>query len=188
MWQSSPQVESSGLQRPFRTSGAYLGASVKLQLESALNALRKPETEGSMRSSFSFCIWLVSLVSCNSIAQETPKYLDPSVSIEQRIDDLLPRMTVAEKVSQISDDWGSVAIPRLKVASLLKTEGLHSQSYSTGATIFPQPIGMAATFDLALIHWRWWSSGSSRLTRRHKIIDRRGQVHGRSHPYTMIPE
>jgi beta-glucosidase len=61
-------------------------------------------------------------------------------------------MTVAEKVSQISDDWGSAGIPRLKVPSLLKTEGLHSQSYSTGATIFPQPIGMAATFNPALIN------------------------------------
>ena len=92
------------------------------------------------------------LVSYVSHAQETPRYLDPTVPIEQRIDDLLPRMTVAEKVSQISDDWGSAAIPRLKVPSLLKTEGLHSQSYSTGATIFPQPIGMAATFNPALIN------------------------------------
>jgi hypothetical protein len=97
-----------------------------------------------MRNSLSSCICFASLVSCLSIAQETPKYLDPSVPIEQRIDDLLPRMTVAEKVSQISDDWGSAGIPRLKVPTLLKTEGLHSQSYSTGATIFPQPIGMAA--------------------------------------------
>ena len=105
-----------------------------------------------MRNSLSFCVCLASLVCCISKAQETPKYLDSRVPIEQRIDDLLPRMTVAEKVSQISDDWGSAAIPRLKVPSLLKTEGLHSQSYSTGATIFPQPIGMAATFNPALIN------------------------------------
>ena len=176
------------MQRVFRNDGALLSASIKLQLERALNALRKPEIEGSMKKSLSFYICLVSLASCLSMTQKTLKYLDPSVPIEQRIDDLLPRMTVAEKVSQISDNWGSAGIPRLSVPSLLKTEGLHSQSYSTGATIFPQPIGMAATFDLALIHWRWWSSGSSRLTRRHKTVDRRGQVHGRSHPYTMIPE
>lgn len=105
-----------------------------------------------MRSSHSFCICIAGLVSCLCIAQETPKYLNPNVPIEQRVDDLLPRMTVAEKVSQISDDWGSAGIPRLKVPSLLKTEGLHSQSYSTGATIFPQPIGMAATFNPALIN------------------------------------
>jgi len=105
-----------------------------------------------MKKSLSFYICLVSLASCLSMTQKTLKYLDPSVPIEQRIDVLLPRMTVAEKVSQISDNWGSAGIPRLSVPSLLKTEGLHSQSYSTGATIFPQPIGMAATFNAALIN------------------------------------
>jgi beta-glucosidase len=125
---------------------------MKLQLESALNLPRKPEIEGTMKNSLTFCICLASFASCLCIAQETPKYLDPTVPIEQRINDLLPRMTVAEKVSQISDNWGSAGIPRLKVPSLLKTEGLHSQSYSTGATIFPQPIGMAATFNTALIN------------------------------------
>lgn len=77
----------------------------------------------------------------------TPKYLDPIVPIEQRIDDLLSKMTVEEKINQISDDWGSKSIPRLKIPALLKGEGLHSQSYSKGATIFPQAICMAATFD-----------------------------------------
>jgi beta-glucosidase len=83
--------------------------------------------------------------------QELPKYLDPSAPIEQRIDDLLPRLTTEEKIGQIYDNWGSRGIPRLKVPSLSKTEGLHSQSYSTGATIFPQAIAMAATFDTQLI-------------------------------------
>jgi beta-glucosidase len=45
------------------------------------------------------------------------------------------------------DSWGSAGVQRLKIPALLKTEGLHSQSYSTGATLFPQPIAMAATFD-----------------------------------------
>jgi beta-glucosidase len=35
---------------------------------------------------------------------------------------------------------------------MLKTEGLHSQSYSTGATIYPQPISMATTFNPDLIN------------------------------------
>ncbi|HEX4138828.1 MAG TPA: glycoside hydrolase family 3 C-terminal domain-containing protein, partial [Candidatus Methylacidiphilales bacterium] len=80
-------------------------------------------------------------------ADSPPKYLDPSVPIEQRIDDLLSKMTIDEKINQISDDWGSQAIPRLQIPALLKGEGLHSQSYSLGATIFPQAICMAATFD-----------------------------------------
>ncbi|MGA2869546.1 MAG: glycoside hydrolase family 3 protein, partial [Verrucomicrobiota bacterium] len=92
-----------------------------------------------------------SAVSATATA-DTPKYLDPSLPIEERIDDLLPRLTLEEKVTQLSDDWGSKGIPRLKIPALLKTEGLHGQSYSTGATIFPMPIEMASTFDTNLIY------------------------------------
>ncbi len=84
-------------------------------------------------------------------AEPTPKYLDPQVPIEERIDDLLPRMTLEEKVIELSDSWGSQGIPRLKIPAMLKTEGLHGQSYSSGATIFPQSIAMAATFDQELV-------------------------------------
>lgn len=98
-----------------------------------------------------FGVFVAMLFSSRVPAQEHPAYLDSNLPIEQRIGDLLPRMTVAEKVSQISDSWGSAGIPRLKVPSMLKTEGLHSQSYSTGATLFPHPIAMAATFDPELI-------------------------------------
>ena len=103
------------------------------------------------RLSFGFLGLLVPACSGLAFAEETPKYLDSSLPIEQRIDDLLPRMTLDEKIIQISDDWGSKGIARLKIPALLKTEGLHSQSYSTGATIFPMPICMAATFDPDLV-------------------------------------
>ncbi|MDD4921092.1 MAG: glycoside hydrolase family 3 N-terminal domain-containing protein [Bacteroidales bacterium] len=80
-----------------------------------------------------------------------PKYLNPSVPIEERINDLIPRLTLEEKVIQLSDSWGSKGIARLKVPAMLKTEGLHSQSYSTGATLFPHAISMATTFNADLI-------------------------------------
>ena len=85
-------------------------------------------------------------------AQQKPPYLDSTLSTEARITDLLPRLTLEEKVIQLSDSWGSKGIPRLGVPAMLKTEGLHGQSYSTGATIFPQAIAMASTFDTALVH------------------------------------
>ncbi len=98
-----------------------------------------------------FVYGLMAIVTVSSVAQQKAKYLDPGAPVEDRIDDLLHRMTIEEKVSQIVDSWGSPGIQRLSVPALLKTEGLHSQSYSTGATIFPQPISMAATFDPGLI-------------------------------------
>src|SRR5882757_7361719 len=104
-----------------------------------------------MKISHLFGYGFAALVVASSFAQERAKYLDPNVQIEQRIDDLLQHMTIEEKASQVSDSWGSQGVPRLGIPSLLKTEGLHSQSYSTGATIFPQPISMAATFDPELI-------------------------------------
>lgn len=97
---------------------------------------------------------IVALVCCCTpvtCAQQTPRYLDPHAPIEVRIDDLLPRMTVQEKIGQISNDKGSVAVPRLKIPSLIKTEAIHGQQTGTGATIFPQAIAMGATFDPALI-------------------------------------
>jgi len=84
-------------------------------------------------------------------AQVRPLYLDPHAPIEQRIDDLLKRMTVDEKISQISNDQGSAGIPRLNVPALWKTEAIHGQAFSTGATIFPQAIAMGATFNPALV-------------------------------------
>jgi beta-glucosidase len=84
--------------------------------------------------------------------KDIPKYLDPKIPVEQRIDDLLPRLTLEEKVIQLSDSWGSKGIPRLKIPAMLKTEGLHGQSYATGSTIFPEPIAMASTFNTGLIN------------------------------------
>ena len=89
----------------------------------------------------------------NTLAgKDIPRYLDPKIPIEQRIDDLLPRLTLEEKVTQLSDSWGSKGIPRLKIPAMLKTEGLHGQSYATGSTIFPEPIAMASTFNTGLIN------------------------------------
>lgn len=81
-----------------------------------------------------------------------PPYLNPQLPVEKRIDDLLPRMTLEEKINQLIDSWGSQGIPRLRIPAMLKTEGLHSQSYSTGSTLFPMPIEMAGTFDPSLIN------------------------------------
>src|SRR5260221_11505905 len=94
-------------------------------------------------------VLLVSSILCCLIetrAQQKLPYLDSTLSIEARITDLLPRLTLEEKIVQLSDSWGSKGISRLKVPAMLKTEGLHGQSYSKGATIFPQAIAMASSF------------------------------------------
>jgi beta-glucosidase len=71
--------------------------------------------------------------------------------MERRIDDLISRMTLEEKVSQLGNK--SAAIPRLGVPAYnWWNEGLHGVARAGYATVFPQAIGMAATFDEPLMH------------------------------------
>ncbi len=92
----------------------------------------------------------------HSIAQtaEPPAslpYLDPSLSIDQRVDDLVARMTLEEKASQLVNQ--ARAIPRLQVPAYdWWSEALHGVANAGTATVFPEPIGLAATFDAPLIH------------------------------------
>jgi beta-glucosidase len=78
-------------------------------------------------------------------------YLDVSLPVEQRVDDLVSRMTLPEKVSQMRDH--AAAIPRLGVPKYdWWNEGLHGVAFGGYATNFPQVIGMAATWDTDLVH------------------------------------
>ena len=79
-------------------------------------------------------------------AQQTPAYKDLHASFEKRADDLLSRMTLEEKVSQMQDD--SPAIKRLGVPAYgWWNEALHGVARSGIATSFPQAIGLAAIWD-----------------------------------------
>jgi len=78
------------------------------------------------------------------------RYLNPALPLEQRVDDLISRMTLAEKVSQMQND--APPIPRLQIPGYnWWNEGLHGIARSGYATVFPQAIGLAATWDTALI-------------------------------------
>jgi beta-glucosidase len=78
-------------------------------------------------------------------------YLDPSLPTQQRVDDLVSRMTLDEKVAQLINT--TPAIPRLGVPAYdYWSEGLHGIARSGYATMFPQAIGMAATWDAPLIN------------------------------------
>jgi len=70
---------------------------------------------------------------------------------EKRVASLVGQMTLEEKVSQMQND--ASAIPRLNVPAYnWWSEGLHGIARSGYATVFPQAIGLAATWDVLLIH------------------------------------
>jgi beta-glucosidase len=78
-------------------------------------------------------------------------YLDPSLPIDARVADLLSRLTIEEKVAQMQDV--APAIPRLQIPAYnWWNEGLHGVARSGVATVFPQAIGLAATWDTDLLH------------------------------------
>jgi beta-glucosidase len=79
-----------------------------------------------------------------------PAYLDPSLPAEKRAADLVKRMTLEEKATQLVNQ--ARAIPRLNVPAYdWWSESLHGVAVD-GTTEFPEPIGLAATFDVAAIH------------------------------------
>jgi beta-glucosidase len=79
-----------------------------------------------------------------------PPYKDPSLSVEKRVDDLVSRMTLEEKVSQMMN--AAPAIPRLGIPEYeWWNEGLHGVARAGYATVFPQAIGLAATWDTKLM-------------------------------------
>ncbi len=83
-------------------------------------------------------------------AQQQP-WLDTKLSPAARAHDIVSRMTLDEKASQL-EDWAT-AIPRLGVPDYQTwNEALHGVARAGYSTVFPQAIGMAATWDPAIVH------------------------------------
>ena len=96
-------------------------------------------------------VGLITKAGFTQTKNSVPAYRDTSLSIEQRVDDLVSRMTLQEKVRQMQHT--APAIPRLGVPSYdWWSEALHGVAFSGYATVFPQAIGMAATWDENLVH------------------------------------
>ena len=82
---------------------------------------------------------------------EPQLWKDPSLSIDARVKDLVGRLTLEEKVTQIRN--GAGAVPRLGIPAYdFWSEALHGVAREGIATVFPQAVGMAATWDVPLIH------------------------------------
>jgi beta-glucosidase len=104
-----------------------------------------------MKMNLLACFFLCcALCPAASAQQASPAYKNPKLPIDQRVDDLISRMTLEEKVSQLGHTAAGVS--RLGIPEYnWWNEGLHGVARAGEATVFPQAIGMAATFDEPLI-------------------------------------
>lgn len=81
---------------------------------------------------------------------ERPAYLDTSLSFTERVKDLIKLLTLEEKIGLMNHP--ALGVPRLNIPAYnYWNEALHGIARSGRATVFPQAIGMAATWDKELI-------------------------------------
>jgi beta-glucosidase len=82
--------------------------------------------------------------------ESAPAYKNPALPLEKRVDDLVSRMTLEEKVSQMMN--AAAPIERLDLPAYdWWNEALHGVARAGYATVFPQAIGLAATWDEELV-------------------------------------
>lgn len=106
---------------------------------------------------------------------DTVPYLNHSLPLNERIRDLLGRMTLDEKISQMKH--AADAIPRLGMPAYnYWGEALHGIGRNGRATVFPQAIGMAATWEPALIQRIADAIGDEARAKYHATLQSKGDT------------
>lgn len=97
-------------------------------------------------------------------------YLDKSLPVETRIDDLLKRMTLQEKLEMLSGTgFASRPIPRLGIPAMNMTDGPVGVRWDR-STAFPVGIAMAATWDTALIRKVGWALAREAKAKKRNVL------------------
>jgi beta-glucosidase len=100
-------------------------------------------------------------------------YKDPTLPVERRVDDLVARMTLEEKVLQMMN--AAAPVERLGIPAYeWWNEGLHGVARAGIATVFPQAIGLAATWDTNLVREVADAVSTEARAKHHEFV-RRGE-------------
>jgi beta-glucosidase len=100
-------------------------------------------------------------------------YLDTNLPIPERVQDLLSRLTLSEKVAMMNHP--TQGVPRLGIPDYnFWSEALHGVASNGRATVFPQAIGMAATWDKDLIHQIATAISDEGRAKYHEALRRNG--------------
>jgi beta-glucosidase len=110
-------------------------------------------------------------------------YQDASLSATERARDLLGRLTLDEKAILMQDI--SEAIPRLGIKKFnWWSEALHGYANQGNVTVFPEPIGMAASFDEDLVY-RVFDATSTEARAKYNQMQREGEEDQRFHSLSV---
>jgi len=127
----------------------------------------------STRTSVRFLVAFLVAPAVGGASAEAQQVTNQSLSFEERARDLVGRMTLEEKVSQMTDV--APAIERLGIPAYnWWNEALHGVARSGLATVFPQAIGLAATWDDSLL-FRMATVISDEARAKHHDYARRGE-------------
>lgn len=119
-----------------------------------------------------FWFFLSLFVTINLWGQQYP-YQNPKLSSEERTKDLMSRLALKEKATLMCDV--SEAIPRLGIKKFnWWSEGLHGIRYGYNVSVFPQSIGMAASFDDKLVY-NVFNAVSDEFRAKYHETQRNGQ-------------
>ncbi len=112
----------------------------------------------------------------NLWGQQLP-YQNPALSPEKRAEDLISRLTFNEKAALMCDQ--SEAVPRLGIKEFnWWSEALHGLANNDSVTVFPEPIGMAASFDDGLVY-KVFSAVSDEVRAKYNESQREGKPNRR---------
>ena len=104
---------------------------------------------------------------------DQPVYLHPARPFHERVEDLIARLTLQEKVGLMSHP--AKGVPRLGIPAYnYWSEALHGVARNGRATVFPQAIGMAATWDRELIQRIASAIGDEARAKYHEALRRNG--------------
>jgi hypothetical protein len=119
-------------------------------------------------------IWRRGTLVTEHLCERPPElFRDPDEPLPARIDDLLGRLTVAEKLALLHQY--QAAVPRLGIGSFRTgTEALHGLAWLGPATVFPQALGLASTWNTGLVERIGAAVGAEVRGFHHKDPERAG--------------
>jgi beta-glucosidase len=121
-----------------------------------------------------FCLSVALLTATYGMAQQLP-YQNSDLSARERAKDLCARLTLEEKAQLMLDE--SPAIPRLGIKKFFWwSEALHGAANMGNVTVFPEPVGMAASWNDGIVQQAFdVASTEMRAQYNHRMHDLQGE-------------